>query len=76
MEIFSQINDYYNKIFDFIPAQYRVIIAVVVIAVLAISIFKFLRRNFIWIIIVILLLPATWPALKLIWEKIISLASN
>ena len=76
MEIFNKIFDWYSKVFNFIPEKLRIILAIVIVAILVISIFKFLRKNFIWIIVIILLLPFTWPALKQIWEKLLVLVSK
>jgi len=56
--------DIYNQGLALIPEQYRTVLAVIIIIVLVFSIIKFLRKNFIWIILFLLLLPAAYPAVK------------
>lgn len=60
----SQILEYYNKGLELIPVAYRVPIAIIILIVLVFSLINFLRKNLIWIVLFILLLPAAWPALK------------
>ena len=60
----GQIFDWYNSALEAIPAEYRVALAVVILGVLIISLVKFLRRNLLWIVLFIILLPAAWPSLK------------
>ena len=60
----TQILDYYNKALELIPVAYRVPIAIIILIVLVFSLINFLRKNLIWIVLFILLLPAAWPALR------------
>ncbi len=54
--------------------QYRVVIAVIVLIFLVYAIVNFFKKNWLWIIIFVLLLPAAYPALKQIglalWQLI------
>jgi len=60
----NKIIDIYNQGLALIPPQYRTILAVIVLIILVFSLIKFLRKNFIWIILFLLLLPAAYPAIK------------
>jgi len=60
----QKILDLYNQGLNLIPAQYRTVLAIIILLILIFSIIKFLRKNFIWIILFLLLLPAAYPALK------------
>lgn len=60
----QKILDFYNQGLAMIPEKYRTILAVIVLIILVFSLIKFLRKNFIWIILFLLLLPAAYPAIK------------
>lgn len=60
----QNIIDFYNRGLNMIPPQYRTILAVIVLVILVISIIRFLKRNLVWLVIFILLLPAAYPAIK------------
>ena len=60
----SKILDLYNQGLNMIPPQYRTILAVVVLIILVFSLIRFLKKNLIWLVVFILLLPAAYPAIK------------
>lgn len=59
--------DYYNKILNFIPIEYRLPLAVLILIFLFISLLKFLKKNLVWFVAFLILLPAAYPAGKQIW---------
>ncbi len=63
----QSIFDYYNKILDLIPVEYRLPLAVLIIIFLFVSLLKFLKKNLVWFVAFLLLLPAAYPAGKQIW---------
>jgi hypothetical protein len=60
--------DYYNKILDLIPAEYRLPLAILILIFLFFSLLKFLKKNLVWFVAFLLLLPAAYPAGKQIWN--------
>jgi len=55
---------YYNQALQLIPEAYRLPLSIIVIVILVFALIKFLRKNLIWIVIFLLLLPAAYPAVK------------
>ena len=76
MNALNKVFDYYNKLIGFLPPYLRVVVAVVIILVLIFSFVKFIKKNFVWVIIFFLLLPAVWPSLKVIWNALLSLSQK
>ena len=72
----NQIFDYYTTLIDKIPIAWRYPIAVIIVIVIFFSLLKFIRKNLIWVIIFLLLLPAVYPALKTIWEGLTALSQK
>jgi len=56
--------NYYNQALQLIPEAYRLPLSIIVIVILVFALIKFLRKNLIWIVIFLLLLPAAYPAVK------------
>jgi len=72
----NQIFDYYTMLIDKIPIAWRYPIAVVIVIIIFFSLLKFIRKNLIWVVIFLLLLPAVYPALKTIWEGLTTLSQK
>jgi len=70
----STIINYYNTLLELIPAAYRLPIAIIIIVFLVIALINFFKKNLIWIVLFIILLPAAWPAIRQIgvsiWELV------
>lgn len=64
----SELYSIYNQFLDVFPDNLHWIVSLVLAALLVVAIFKTLKRNFIWIILLIVLLPASIPILKEVWE--------
>lgn len=64
MDVMQKVIDFYNQGLNMIPSQYRTILAVVVLIILVFSLIRFLKKNLIWLVVFILLLPAAYPAIK------------
>jgi len=60
----QSIINYYNQLLELIPMQYRIVIAVIVLIFLVYALISFFRKNWFWIIVFVILLPAAWPALR------------
>jgi len=65
--------NYYNSLLELIPAAYRLPISIIIIIFLVFALVNFFKKNLLWIILFILLLPAAWPSIKQIGLSIYEL---
>jgi len=76
MTNFNEIFYSYSHSLNFVPEGMRVFVALLIIAILLLLIFIFIKRNIIYLIIFILLLPIAWPAIYVIntalWQNLIT----
>lgn len=70
----DKILDLYNKGLELIPVAYRVPLAIIILIILVYSLINFLKKNLIWVVIFILLLPAAWPSIKQVVGLIVMLS--
>jgi len=70
----GQIFSYYNALLELIPEVYRLPLAILIILFLVFALINFFKKNLLWIILFIVLLPAAWPSIRqiglAIWELI------
>ncbi len=71
--IMDQILEIYNQFLGYFPTNIQWLVSVVLAVILVVAIFKVLKRNFIFIIVVIILLPASVPIFKDVWETVLEL---
>jgi hypothetical protein len=64
----SEIYSIYNQFLGYFPDSMHWLVSVVLAALLAFAVFQIVKRNFIYLILLIVLLPASVPILKNIWE--------
>jgi hypothetical protein len=69
----DQIISIYNQFLSFFPSSVHGVVSLVLAIMIIYSIFKVLKHNFIWLILLIILLPASQPILKSIWEGALNL---
>jgi len=74
--LMSTIINYYNRLLEMIPESYRLPIAVLILIFLFFALFNFFKKNFIWIILFIIFLPAAWPSIKQIYYYTADLVSQ
>jgi hypothetical protein len=60
----SKIFGYYDKLIMGISPGYSGLLSLGILLLLAWAIYRFIKGNAIWIVLVIIFIPATWPALK------------
>lgn len=58
------LQDSYNQFLGYFPNFLHPIISIIVVVFLVYSIVQALKRNFIWLILLVILLPASIPILK------------
>jgi len=60
----------YNQFLSYFPDNLHGVVSLALAALIAIGIFKVIKKDFIYIILLIVLLPASVPILKNIWESL------
>lgn len=65
---FNQIYSIYYQFLNYFPKDYHFFISLVLAGLIVFAAFKVIKRNFIFIILLVILLPQSVPILKSIWE--------
>ena len=60
----------YNQFLSYFPANLHGVVSLGLAVLIVIGILKVVRKEFIYIILLIVLLPASAPILKNIWESL------
>ncbi|MBI4054247.1 MAG: hypothetical protein HY397_02875 [Candidatus Doudnabacteria bacterium] len=63
-----QIYAIYYQFLSYFPPRYHFIVSLALALLLVYAIYKVIKRNFIFIILLVLLLPQSVPILKTVWE--------
>jgi hypothetical protein len=63
----------YNQFLSYFPASIHPLINIVLAILIIYGIFKVIKQDFVYIILLVILLPASIPILKNIWESILNL---
>ena len=69
----DQIIGIYNQFLSYFPANLHGVVSLGLAVLIAIGIYKVIKREFIYIIVLIVLLPASVPILKNIWESLVEI---
>lgn len=68
----SEIQNLYLQFLANFPVGLRPLISIGLAILLVYSIFKVIKKDFIYIIVLIILLPGSIPILKSIWEGVVA----
>ncbi len=66
----DQILSIYNQFLSYFPTNLHGLVSLVLAVLIAIGVFKVIKKDFIYIILLVILLPASVPILKNIWESL------
>lgn len=69
----SEIYSIYNQFLGIFPESLHWAVSLALAAFLVLAIYQTIKRNFIWIILLIILLPASLPILNNVWDSIVEL---
>jgi len=69
----QQIQGLYTQFLSLFPPVLHPLISVILVIVIVYSLVQVLRRNFIFLIILVILLPASVPLLRSVWQGIVDL---
>ena len=67
----NEIYDIYNQFIGIFPQSVQWVVSVVLAVFLVFAIYKVLKRNFIYLILLVVLLPASLPILKHVWASLV-----
>lgn len=67
----SQIYDIYNQFMSIFPENLRWAVSLTLAILVIYSIFQVIKRNFIFIILLVILLPASLPILDNLWDSVV-----
>lgn len=71
----SDIFSYYDKLLLGVTPGYSSLISLGILLVLGWAIWRFVRGNFIWVVGIVIFIPAAWPALKSIGRFLLIIAT-
>lgn len=69
----NQIMSIYQQFLSYFPANLHGVVSLALAALIVIAIFKVIRKDFVYIILLIVLLPASVPILKSIWDSLVNI---
>jgi len=69
----DQIFSIYNQFLNYFPSNFHGIVSLALAVLIIIGVFKVIKKDFIYLILLVVLLPASIPILKSIWDSISSL---
>lgn len=69
----DQIYSIYNQFLSYFPQNLHGLVSLALAIVIVIGIIKVIKKDFVYIILLIVLLPASVPILKNIWESLVNI---
>ena len=69
----DQIFSIYNQFLSYFPPNLHGIVSLALVALIVIGVVKVIRKDFIYIILLVVLLPASWPILKNVYESLVNI---
>jgi hypothetical protein len=66
----GQISSLYDQFLGYFPEQFRVAVSLALALLLVYAVYQVIKKNFIFIILLVLLLPPSVPILKNIWDNV------
>jgi hypothetical protein len=69
---YGQISSLYEQFLGYFPAQFQVAVSVALALLLVYAVFQVVKKNFVFIILLVLLLPTSVPVLKNIWDNVLA----
>ncbi len=73
--MFGQLDTIYANFLNHFPTVLHPIISIILFIILVVAIFQTIKKNFVWIILLIILLPASIPILESVWKSVMGILS-
>jgi len=71
--VMNQLFSIYNQFLNYFPANLHGVVSLGLAVILVIGIVKVIRRDFVYIILLVVLLPASVPILSNIWDSLFNI---
>ncbi|AKM84705.1 TPA: hypothetical protein DHW58_00795 [Patescibacteria group bacterium] len=62
--------DVYNSFISIFPEQYQWIVSLILVLAIASALFRLIQKNWLWLIVVVVLFPGILPLLKNIFDSL------
>ena len=69
----QNIYEIYNQFLSYFPSSVHPLISLILAILIVYGIFKVIKQEFVYIILLVVLLPASVPILKNIWESVVNI---
>lgn len=69
----ARLYDIYNQFLNYFPVNSHGLVSVFLAVLLVVGVYKVLRKQLVWVILLVILLPASGPILKHVWEQVLEL---
>lgn len=69
----ASIYDIYNQFLSYFPEKIHGLISLFLAVLIVFGIYKVIRRQFVYLILLVILLPASVPILRNIWSQVLEL---
>ena len=63
----------YDKFLSIFPEGWAGVISLILVIIIIVSIYQIILKRFIWVIVLVILIPASIPILAKLWDSVISL---
>jgi len=63
----------YDQFLNHFPSNYHLIISLVILIIFVVALFNLVKRNLFWLILLIVLVPASVPILNNVWQGILEI---
>lgn len=68
-----QLFNLYNQFLAYFPAQYHSLVSLIILVVFIGALYNLVKRNLIWLLLLILIVPTSIPILNNIWQGILEI---
>lgn len=68
--MFERIMDAYNSFVHMFPEQFQWVVSLIIILAVASFLFKLIKKNWLWIILLVILFPGIIPVLKNLFDSL------
>lgn len=69
----QNIYEIYNQFLSYFPSSVHPLISLILAILIVYGIFKVIKQEFVYIILLVVLLPASVPILKNIWDSVVNI---
>lgn len=74
--MFERLSDAYNSFINLFPDQFQWIVSLILILAIASFLFKMIKKNWLWIILLFVLFPGLLPILKNVFDSLTALVTG